>query len=70
MDGGTEYTLTSEDIPVGTKTEKNMAQGGSFITQALKYYVETGKPTVLARFIMLMGKLTEFMTPKQCRSEN
>ena len=70
VDGGTEYTLTSEDIPVGTKTEKNMKQGGDFITKALKTYVETGKPTMLARFIMLMGKVSGFMTPKQCLSEN
>ncbi len=70
VEGGTEYTLISEDIPVGTKTEKNMKQGGDFITKCLKSCVETGKPIFLGRFIMLMGKLTAFMTPKQCLSEN
>lgn len=69
-DGGTEYTLTSEEIPVGTKTEKQMSQGGAFITKSLKAYVETGKPTMMGRFIMIMGKLTAFMSPKQCLSEN
>ena len=70
VDGGTEYTLTSEGVPEGTKTAKNMAQGGKIITTTLKSVVETGKPTVMARFIMIMGKLFAFATPKQCRSEN
>ncbi len=70
VDGGTEYTLTSEGIPAGTKTEKSMVQGGDFITKELKRNVETGGTSFMAKFIMLMGKLTGFMTPKQCRSEN
>ena len=70
VDGSTEYTLTSEGIPVGTKTEKNMAGGGKIITTTLKSCVETGKPTFMARFIMVMGKMFEFMSPKQSRSEN
>ena len=70
IDGGTEYTLTSEAIPVGTRTEKNMKQGGEIIAKTLKACVETGKPTFMARFIMIMGKLFAFTTPKQCRSEN
>lgn len=68
--GGTEYTLTSEGIPVGTKTEKQMGQGGKIITTTLKSCVERGKPTGMARFIMVMGKLTGFTTPKQCLSSN
>ena len=70
IEGGTEYTLTSSEIPVGTKTEKQMAQGGKIITSTLKSCVETGKPTFMARFIMTMSKLTAFMVPKQCRSEH
>ena len=70
VDGGTEYTLISEGIPVGTKTEKNMAQGGKIITTTLKSCVETGKPTFMARFIMVMGRLFEFMSPRQCLTEN
>jgi uncharacterized protein YndB with AHSA1/START domain len=70
VDGGTEFTLTSEEVPVGTKTEKKMAQGGQFIVNCLKKYVETGKPNFLGRFIMVMNKLTGFMAPKSCLSEN
>lgn len=71
VNGGTEYTLTSSEIPAGTKTEKQMAQGGDIITSCLKSCCETGKPTGMAKFIMLMSKLTPgFMQPKQCRTEN
>jgi hypothetical protein len=68
VEGGTEYTLTSDRVPVGTKTEKQMASGGKIITSTLKSMVETGKPTSMARFIMVMGKLFAFTSPKQCLS--
>ncbi len=66
----TEYTMTSEYIPVGTKTEKSMKKGGLFIANELKRHVETGKPSILARFIMLMGKLFGFTSPKSSLSKN
>lgn len=70
VDGQTEYTLTSEQIPVGTKTEKSMKQGGPFIVNELKRAVEVGKPSMMARMIMTCGKLFAFMTPKASRAEN
>jgi uncharacterized protein YndB with AHSA1/START domain len=70
IEGGTEFTLTSEEIAPGTKTEGYMRMGGDFITKALRAYVETGRPPLKARFIMLMGSLTEWSTPAKCRSEN
>jgi uncharacterized protein YndB with AHSA1/START domain len=70
VDGQTEYTLTSEFVPVGTKTEKSMRQGSTFIVNELKRHVETGRPSLLARFIMMMGKLFGFMTPGQSLSRN
>ena len=63
VEDGTEYTLTAENVPVGTKTEKQMAGGGKIITSTLKKVVETGKPTTLARIIMLSGKIP-FVAPK------
>lgn len=70
VDGGTEYTLTSSEIPAGSKTEKQMAQGGNIITSCLKSVCETGKPTGMAKFIMLMGKLTpNFVQPKTTHSD-
>lgn len=70
VEGGTEYTLIAEGIPVGTKTEKQMSGGGKIIAKTLKACVETGKPPLLARFIMLTGKWTAFLSPRQSLSEN
>jgi uncharacterized protein YndB with AHSA1/START domain len=70
FDEGTEFTLINENVPPGTKTEKYMTSGGTFITQNLKALIETGKPTFGGRFILLMIRLSAPFTPKQCRSEN
>ena len=39
----------------------NDLQGGEFITQTLKVWVETGKPTFSAKMIMVFGKLFGFL---------
>jgi uncharacterized protein YndB with AHSA1/START domain len=66
----TEYTMTSEYVPVDTKTAKSMKQGGTFIVNELKRHVETGKPSFMARFIMIMGKLFAFTSPKASLTKN
>lgn len=70
VEGGTEFTLINENVPEGTKTEKYMTQGGTFITQNLKSLLETGKPTGSGRFALFMMGLFAPFTPKRCRSEN
>jgi uncharacterized protein YndB with AHSA1/START domain len=70
VEEGVEYLLISEQIPAGTKTEKYMAGGGKFITETLKSVLETGKPPMKSRMILLMIRLTGWMTPKRCRSEH
>lgn len=70
VDGQTEFTLTTADVPTGTKTEKQMAQGGHFITKTMKSLIETGKPPMSTRMILTIIKLTAFMTPKKCLSSN
>jgi uncharacterized protein YndB with AHSA1/START domain len=70
VDGGTEFTLINENVPAGTKTEKYMTQGGTFITEDLKAIVETGKPTAGGRFALFMMGLFAPFTPKKCQSEN
>ena len=70
VDGAVEYTLTSEEIAPGTKTEKQMRQGGAFITKTLKGVVEAGRPPIASRMILLMISLFGWTTPKQCLSEN
>lgn len=68
--GGVEFTLISDKVPVGTKTEKNMVQGSQFITDVLKTLVETGRPSfgkrVLLRIIRLMGPFS----PARCCTEH
>ncbi|MEL7449591.1 MAG: SRPBCC domain-containing protein, partial [Pseudomonadota bacterium] len=68
--GTTRFTLTNENVPAGTKTEKYMTQGGDFITANLKALVETGKPTFSGRLILLMIKLSAPFSPARCKSEN
>lgn len=67
---GTEFTLTTENVAAGSKTEKSMGQGGPFITGNLKSLAETGKPLLSGRMVTWLGPIMGFMTPKQCRSEN
>ena len=70
VDGGTEFTLITENVPAGTKTEKYMISGGDFITKNLKAVVETGKATTGGRFALFMMGLFAPFTPKQSRTEN
>ena len=70
VEEGVEYTLTSEEIAAGSRTEKQMKQGGSFITKTLKGLVENGKPPLGSRFILLMISMFSFMTPSRSRSEH
>ncbi len=70
VEGGTEYTLISEEITKGTKTEKQMAQGGPFIVKTLKGVAETGKPPIGSRMLLLLIGCFAMFTPKVCLSEN
>lgn len=68
--GGVEFTMTLDEVPVGTKTAKDMKQGGTMIVNTLKAVVETGRPPLGTRLLYVMFKLMEPFTPKKCRSEN
>ncbi|MEM6702380.1 MAG: SRPBCC domain-containing protein [Acidobacteriota bacterium] len=68
VDGGVELTLTVGNMPVGTKTAKQMSQGGTFIVNNVKAIVETGKPTFSARCLFLLFKLLEPFNPKRTLS--
>ena len=69
-DGGVDLTLTIENIPEGTKTAKQMRQGGTFIVKNLKAIIETGKPTFGARMLFTLFKLLEPLNPKKSLSTN
>jgi len=68
--GGVEYTLTHENMPAGTKTAKQMNQGGTLIVKALKSIVERGRLPFGIRLLYVLFKVLEPLTPKKCRSEN
>ena len=68
VEGGVEFTLTADDLPVGTKTEKQMKQGGGMIVKTLKAIVENGRPALATRALYRVFSLLEFTTPEKCSS--
>lgn len=67
-DGGVKFTLTIEDVPVGTKSAKQMIQGSTMIVNTLKSVIETGKPSFGTRMLFVLFKLMAPFTPKRCLS--
>ena len=70
VEGGVELTLLSEELPVGSRTAKQMIQGSAFITDVLKSVCETGRPSFGKRVLLRIIGMMSFMTPKVCRAEN
>lgn len=68
--GGTEFTLIIDDLPPGTKTAKQMVQGGTMIVNTLKSVMETGRPGLGVRMLFVLFKVMGPLSPKICRSEN
>lgn len=68
--GGTDFTLILEDMPAGTKTAKQMTQGGKMIVNTLKRVVETGQPAFGIRMLYVLFKVMEPLSPKRQRTEN
>lgn len=68
--GGVNFTLTIEDLPVGTKSAKQMLQGGTMICNTLKAVIETGKPSLGTRALFILFKLMTPLSPKKCLSQN
>ena len=68
--GGTEFTMILEDLPVGTKTAKQMQQGATMIQNTLKAVMETGRPSFGTRILYGIFRLLEPTSPKSTRVEN
>jgi uncharacterized protein YndB with AHSA1/START domain len=68
--GGCEFTMILEDLPVGTKTAKQMKQGATMILNTLKAVMETGRPSFGTRMLFGIFRLTEPLSPKSMRVEN
>ena len=69
-ESGVEFTMTLEEVAVGTKTEKDMIRGGDFITKTLKDIVENGRPSIGTRILFGVFRMLEPISPKSTRSEN
>ena len=69
-EGGTEFSLITENVVAGSKSEKSMASGSKFIVENFKAYIETGKVTYTAQMMLAMFSLMAPMMPKSMRTEN
>ncbi len=69
VDGGVEFSLITENAPVGTKTEKSMAEGSKWISENLKAYIETGKVSFGAQLMLGVMGLIAPLTPKSASIE-
>ena len=70
VEDGVQFTLTIENLPTGTKTAKQMVQGGTMIVNTLRAVIETGRPSFGTRMLFVLFKLMAPFSPKRCLSEN
>ena len=68
VDDGTEFTLITENVLAGSKSEKSMADA-QFIVRNFKAYIETCKATFGARMMLAMFKLMAPLTPKSMSAD-
>ncbi len=66
---GTEFTLMTEGVLAGSKSEKSMADGSQFIVRNFKAYIETGKVTFGARMMLAMFRLMAPFAPKSMSAD-
>ena len=65
-----DVMLTVDNLPVGTRTAKEMARGATLILETLKSVAETGRPKLSTRLMYaLFGKLG-FVLSKRTRAEH
>lgn len=67
---GVEFTMILDQMTKGTKTTKQMQQGGTWIIGTLKSVVETGRPSFGVRVLYrMLGWFEPLMSPKKTRVE-
>ena len=69
-EGGVAFRMTLEDLPVGTKTAKQMKKGGTMILSTLKAMVERGRPSLSTRSLFVLFRAMEITSPESTRSEH
>ena len=67
---GVEVTLKVSGMPVGTRTAKSMASGGTRILATLKAICETGQPSFGTRLMYRVFDHMEFVLPARTKSEH
>lgn len=67
---GVDVTLTVENLPLGTRTAKEMAKGATLILETLKSVAETGRPKFSTRLMYAMFGKLGFVLPKRTRAEH
>lgn len=65
-----DVTLTVDNIPVGTRTAKEMTSGSRLILDTLKSVAETGRPKLSTRFMYALFARLGFVLPKRTRAEH
>ena len=70
VDDGVKFKLTLENLTPGTKSAKQMTQGGNMIVKTLKRMVENGKPSLGIRLLYVLFRILEPLSGKKMRSEN
>lgn len=68
-EGGVDFRMILENLPVGTKTAKQMKSGGPMILKTLKAMVEQGRPSLATRALFAFFAAIEFTSPKSSRAE-
>ncbi len=64
-----EFSLITENVVAGSKSEKSMAEGGKWITENFKAYMETGKVLFTAQLMLGTMSLMGAFIPKATRVE-
>ena len=67
---GVEFMLVTENIVLGSKSEKSMDGGAKFIVANFRSFVETGQVAFGTRMTLAMMALTAPLAPKALRAEN
>jgi uncharacterized protein YndB with AHSA1/START domain len=67
---GVEFSLITENVVAGSKSEKSMANGSRFIVGNFKSFIEKGKITPGAQVMLAMMGVMSPMMPKVLRAEN
>lgn len=70
LENGVEVSLIVDNLPVGSRTAKEMTSGSTMILNTLKAVVETGRPTLGTRIMYVLFSKLGFILPKRTRVEN